>query len=288
VFLLGLIHWNVYIYADGIVEPENREMIVARTPGFVTEIRAKPGQDIKRGDVILVAHDDELETTIKQLESQVQREEIARRKAAVVSQAERSIVEQRIIAIQKQLDDAKRRFDELTVRAPIDGNLVAPKLNEMMGKYLQKGEEIAQVATIDRLEVRAIVDQGDAQLATEKQLASDDFPTEVRLVGRPGVVLRAESAFITQGAQPEIRHPALTAIGGGAVAIDPRDSSGLRPQVRQFELRCSLANPDSTYQSGQRAFLRIRIDDKPLAWQWWRKFMQLIQTRQREKSKLID
>lgn len=288
VFLLGLIQWRVYIYADGVVEPENREVVHSRTPGFVTEIRAHPGQRLKKGDVILVCQDDELETRIKQVQSQVERAQIARIKASVVDQAQRNIIVEQIKTLQGQLDDLLRQKDELTIRAGIDGNLVAPKLHEMMGKFLQKGEEIGQVATIDRLEIRAILEQADAQLATQKKLATTDYPTEVRLVGQPGRVLHAESAILTPAANSKMRNAALTTIGGGQVAVDPRDQHGLTAQVPQFELRCSLANPGSLYQPGQRAFLRIKIDNKPLAWQWTRRFLQLIQTRQREKSKLID
>jgi putative peptide zinc metalloprotease protein len=206
----------------------------------------------------------------------------------VVDQAQRNILDEQIQTLKSQLDDLLRQKEELTAKATIDGDLVAPKLHEMMGKYLQKGEEIGQVATIDRLEIRAVVDQSDAELATPERLASEDYPTEVRLVGRPGIVLHAESALLTPAAQAKLRDPALTSVGGGSAAVDPRDPSGLKLQVPQFELRCSLANPDSVYQPGQRAYLRIKIDHRPLAWQWTRKFYQLIQTRQREKSKLID
>jgi len=238
--------------------------------------------------VILVCRDAELDTNISKLQAQVAREVIARMKASVENVAQRNIVDERIKALKSQLADAQRMKEEMTVRAGIDGQLVAPKLHEMMGKFLQKGEEIAQIATIDRLEIRAILEQGDAQLASEKRLATQDYPTEVRLVGRPGVVLNAESALLTPSALKTLRNPQLTSVGGGQVAVDPRDPRGVTPQSPQFELRCSLANPESVYQSGQRAFLRIKIDDKPLAWQWTRKFMQLIQTRQQQKSKLID
>jgi hypothetical protein len=71
------------------------------------------------------------------------------------------------------------------------------------------------------------------------------------------------------------------------VQPDPRDPRGLTPQTPQFELVCSLANPKEIYQPGQRAYLRIRIDKRPLAWQWTRKFLQLIQSRQQEKSQLV-
>ena len=93
--------------------------------------------------------------------------------------------------------------------------------------------------------------------------------------------------MVTPAAQEKIWSPVVTEIGGGTVRLDPRDQTGKTPQQPQFELRCTLFNPDGRYQPGQRAYLRIQIDRKPLAWQWTRSFWQLIQSRQQEKSSLV-
>ena len=48
-------------------------------------------------------------------------------------------------------------------------------------------------------------------------------------------------------------------------------------------LRVTLDNPDSHYMPGQRAYLRLQLDRKPLIWQWGRRFWQLIQTHSNSK-----
>ena len=35
---------------------------------------------------------------------------------------------------------------------------------------------------------------------------------------------------------------------------------------------------------GQRAYVRVKLDDEPLALQWWRSFLQLIQTQRTARS----
>jgi hypothetical protein len=48
-----------------------------------------------------------------------------------------------------------------------------------------------------------------------------------------------------------------------------------------------MANPQVLYVSGQRAHVRLTVDRRPLAWQWIRKFLQLIESREKQGSKLV-
>ena len=49
------------------------------------------------------------------------------------------------------------------------------------------------------------------------------------------------------------------------------------------ELRVTLDNPNNYYVPGQRAYLRLQLDRKPLMWQWMRRFWQVIQTHSNSK-----
>ena len=66
--------------------------------------------------------------------------------------------------------------------------------------------------------------------------------------------------------------------GGGELAIDPKDPSGAKPMQRQFEVVVTLDNTDGRYSPGQQAYVRFKLDKRPLIWQWGRRFWQLIQT----------
>jgi len=87
VLLLGLIRWKVYIYADGVVEPENREVLHARHARLssLKSTRA-PGQRLNKGDVIMVCQDAELDTQDHAIEIPIEGAQIARMKASVVDQ----------------------------------------------------------------------------------------------------------------------------------------------------------------------------------------------------------
>ena len=49
--------------------------------------------------------------------------------------------------------------------------------------------------------------------------------------------------------------------------------------MNEFELRVAVDNADDVYVSGQRAFVRLLVDRRPLVWQWYDRFLQLIETK---------
>jgi len=291
VFFLGLVKWPVNVYAEGIADPLNRSMLHAETPGFVTQIVAKPGQHLKKGNPILICSDMDLDTKIIQQQAKIESAEVQLRQAVVLEQARAAALRPGLQALKDQMAELQRQKEALTIRAEIDGELVAPKIDEMMGKYLQKGEEVGEIATLDELEVHAVLDQRESQLAMGRSLKTDDVFAEVRLVSDMDRTLYPSETMITPAAQEHVWNAAMTTLGGGEIAPDPRDPRGRTPQTPQFELRCKLANPLTSagqFQPGQRAYMKLQLDKKPLAWQWTRRFFQLIQTRRQQKSQLAE
>src|SRR4051812_4404552 len=67
--LVGLIKFPVHVDAQGVVEPVDKDVLNAKWDGFVRDIRVKDGQWVKRGDVLVVMHDPEIDTLIKRLEA---------------------------------------------------------------------------------------------------------------------------------------------------------------------------------------------------------------------------
>jgi putative peptide zinc metalloprotease protein len=274
VAVIGLIPFWVYVSAVGIVEPQDRRVLHAMVPGFVDVVHARDGQWLEQGQVILVARDPELENQMEQVQASI---DVAEGRATMAAaspdtMAEAQMLREQIEVYKANLADLRRRHNDLTVRAPITGKLIAPEIDNLPGRYLQRGTEIATVATLDRLEVRAVLDQSEAQLAY------DGAPTEVRLAGLHGHTLIGEGIKRLPGKASQLPHASLTHAGGEKYAADPKDPTGLRPTAEQFELRVRLANPEGRLYPGQRAYLRMRVDRKPLMWQWTRRLLQLVES----------
>ena len=91
--------------------------------------------------------------------------------------------------------------------------------------------------------------------------------------------LSATNVQVYSQASEQLPHESLGVQGGGTAPSDPRDESGKKTSVPQFELRADLINPNGMFVPGQRAYLKATVDQKPLLWHWWRDFWQAIQAR---------
>jgi putative peptide zinc metalloprotease protein len=276
VVVVGLIKFPVNVDATGMVQPSEKFVLHALTPGFVQSIQAKDGEYLHKGDVILVSDDDQLDSQIQQQRARVLGAQYAEQEAAVSDETQRQIEAETIKALQGQLDDLLRHKEEQTIRAPIDGYLIAPKLSDNQGKWIARGEEVATVAQMQKLEVDALLDQREGELAINQP----DARAEIRLTGDPGVTLYPVDHMVIPEATFKVSHPSLTQRGGSDLAPDPSDKSGLGLKESAFQVIATVSNPESKYYPGQRAYIRLKLEHKSLIWQWTRRFLQLIQTRQ--------
>ena len=184
------------------------------------------------------------------------------------------------------LAQAEDRRRELTVVAPLDGQLIAPNLHEMLGRHLREGQEAAVVADMSELEVVTLVEQRDsAQVIDYVSRGDGKFETEVRPAGRLYKILNG-TAIEDRGATMYAPHPGVTVATGEEIELDPSDQSGRKLAVPQFELRVKLSQNDNEFiqTPGQKAYVRFKLGNQPLIEQWGRRFWQLIQRENRTAS----
>ena len=293
VVAIGLIQFKMYIEAQGILEPQQREVVHARQGGFVTDIRVKDGDLVKKDQVLLVCADGELDGKIAHTEAEI-RGHIAEEQKALGQQdpAERQRAQIQINTKRELLADLQRQKRDLTITAPFDGQVIAPELKFLANSYLERGKELLTVATTDKLLCRAVLTQRDVALAARLMNRNDGTlrlttPARVRLIGDVKNPLNGGVTRLIPSAVSKLPSKTLTQQGGGEIAADPRDQSGEHAETNEFELRVEVANPrvvtngreDDLYTAGQRAYVRLLVDKRPLVWQWYDRFLQLIETK---------
>jgi putative peptide zinc metalloprotease protein len=296
ILILGVFNFWVYVDTQGIVEPDQHEVLHVKTPGFVDQIAAHDGQHLKKGDVILIAKDDKLDAEIAARRAEVEGYNIQLREAAALDQGQYKALLPGRDAAERQLKAAETHKAELTIRAPIDGTLIAPHLIDMQGAYLGRGTEIGTVAAMDSLVVRAALDQEDVELVSEQSndllnaKAEKDGPIQVLfvsdLMARRSVPAVADPVTFVNAAQDKVPHPSLLQTGGGDIAADPTDPRGETPLVRQFEVRVRIDNPGGQYSAGQRAYVRFRVKKEHLIVTWFNRLLQVLQSHEND-SKLV-
>jgi putative peptide zinc metalloprotease protein len=274
---IGLIPFWVYVQAVGVLEPEKQEVLHAQVPGVVSEVRARDGDWLEAGQVILVTHDRELDARLEEAQANLRAATIRLQRMSVESQAQKQIVEQDIASTTKQIDDLNRQKTELTIKTSIAGRLIAPDIENFIGRFLDRGTEVATVATLDQLQVKAALMQSDVELV------KNGAESEIRLAGRPNLALHGAGVRVLPAARERLPSAVLGHGGGGDIAVDPKDERGDKPVVKQFEIRIQLPNEGAEIYPGQRAYVRMKVDKKPLLWQWGRRFLQLIEESNNSK-----
>ena len=296
VLCIGVIPFPVYVNATGIAEPSTHEVVHSKGGGFVTRIAAADGQRVQQGDAILVCRDERIEAELASRAAELAGLQAQLIQATAVDQAQRQVIEADMIPVQHQLADAQRRQRELTIVAPITGTLVAPHLAEMAGAYLPRGTEIGTVASIESLKIRAVTDQEDHQLVAEQAMklltpsTAVDGPTQVCFAGNIAHPVPGQVMYITAGPMGNVPHPSLTHQGGGPIAPDAADPKGMTAQVPQFEVGIVVANPAAAAADaqalypGQTAYVRFKIETKPLIYTWTRRLLQLLQQHENDSK----
>lgn len=271
--LVGLIRFPFHVDEVGITEAAAHETIRPGGPGFVESINVKDGQRLSAGDAILVCRYPELDKDIAQTQAQLHEYQTRLTASRADDAAQAGIEEDALVAVREHLAELKKKKEDLTIRAKIDGTLIAPTLNEYAGRYLQPGEEIAKVAQSKELVIRVLLEQTEAELVDAKV-----GKTLVRFSGDLGTVVTAAGKPRPMGAATrDLPSPALAQPGGEEEAVDPKDPT--KSMTEQFVLEVPVNNPGEKYYPGQRAYVRFTLDSRPLIWQWGRKFFQLIQMR---------
>ncbi len=174
---------------SGRTEADKKVTITARTGGILTEMRAKRGQLVKKGEIIAVLSDDAREAQVAQataLFNQRKSELEARRKLIEqgnMPRLEAMNLEAQFKASEAALAQAVAERDRGVLRAPWDG--IVFDTAEVGGAALSfTGAPVAQMVAIDPL--LAVVEVSETRLAGLK--VGD--PAEVRLVNGQKVMGR--------------------------------------------------------------------------------------------------
>ena len=282
--VVGLLKFTVHYEATGMAEPESehRFPLNAKASGFVTDVIAKPGDWVNEGDPILISRDDSLKLSLEKQKFEYEAIRIHRDAARVVNPNQYAADLERLSYLSDQMAILQKQVDDLTLRAPADGYVIAAAMDELKGRYIHQGEPLnITIAQTDVLHIYALMEQKDAALA----FMQPPTTAEVRMAGAQSHIIKNDAhdpdrvrvVSWQPGATTDARFTGLTQAGGGETATDPNDKSNHHLVTAQFPVIVSVKN-DGRYYPGQKAFLRFDMDKRPLVWQWSRRFWQLVQS----------
>lgn len=259
------------IEASGTLEAQSSTVITPEVDGTIAEVRVTPGQFVKKGDVLLVLKNDELDRSVSEAQRNLDnaRTELstAQRNLNQAQAAPTSVTDPQtgevtetpqdtgslkdavdaakraVAAAQESYDQAVSLASKRTVTSPLDGNVVESnaKIGAKLSDIASAGNTLMQVADLSQMKVRVQVAEEDIAKVAVGQTGSVTFPAF------DGLALNGTVTAIASVASGE----------GGGMYMDPTSSP-------TFAVDILISEPDARLKPGMTASVTLtteRYDD---------------------------
>ncbi len=239
--------------APAIVQFKDEVRLRADANGFVRAININDGQQVTQGDELICLHNPELELEIKQLACLVEEATI---QARIYRQAGETALmqaeEEKRQSLLDQLDEKQEQAEGLIVRAPFDGFVFQRDLENRIGSFVHRGDEVLTIAEKKTKEIVISIDQSDL----ESIKCNQEKMLQVAFPGKR--VFQSKLIRIDPRADDRPTHPSLCANEGGPLPIRyanqrSGDSSTVRLLSPRFTAELDVvADVGDDLYSGQR------------------------------------
>jgi len=153
--------------------------------------------------------------------------------------------------------------------------LVFPQEQDAVGRFARKGQLVAYVVEpSDLMTVRVVVSHDEIGLIHDRTRGVDVMPAAWSAESYSAEILRE-----VPGGTMQLPTAALGSMGGGRVAIDPREPDGRSTLERVFEIDVGLPPVAANSFLGQRMYVRFDLGYKPAGLQLYRSLRQLFLRR---------
>jgi putative peptide zinc metalloprotease protein len=192
-----------YIGASFYIEPRDVRHVFNAVPGELAEIHVRPGQTVREGDLLVLLKDPEKLRHFEAMLTERRAQEVELSVySAIDDKPGVEQVRERLASIAQTIDDYERQLQELVVRAPAGGMVVAPsripepKLSETrtelgewhgtpidsrnLGCSFETRTHLLSIAPDARFQAVLLIDQGDRgdiEVGRELDIKFDHLPT---------------------------------------------------------------------------------------------------------------
>lgn len=215
--ILFLFPWSSRVSLPATIEAGQIAWVYPQRAGEIVELRVRPGDKVKTGDVIAVMRSTEIEhqLAIAKQKLDLVRMRLARRAADAKELSDSLSLEHEVVSLTAELDGYKSELELLKIRAPITGTVSEVNQEAHRGRSIGRSELIALVSGSGDRVVRGYVNQQQAARLKGIGMSNGSFLADVPGFGR--IRVRLES--VAPSSSPSIEMPGLTSQYGGPIAV---------------------------------------------------------------------
>jgi putative peptide zinc metalloprotease protein len=260
--------------AEGVVWLPEQARVRAEVDGVVLRLLAAPDSLVNAGDPLVETDDPSLRQEVRLLEAKRRELDARLTEAQLRDRSQAQVVREEIKVVEADLARARESLAALVLRSQVGGRFLVPGAADLPGRFLRRGELVAYVAQPSAADVRVAVDQDDIGLVRSRTEA-----VQLRFADWEAEPVSSRITRQVPAATDQLPSRALGSAGGGPIAVDPRDGSGLTALEKVFVLDLELPRSAATEYLGRRVEVRFDHGSEPLALQWFRSLRQLFLSR---------
>jgi multidrug resistance efflux pump len=150
--------------ATFVVEPSEQVPVRAEAEGFVGNVLVREGDHVRRGNLLAVLRDIDLEHRRNAIKSQISVADRQMWTLRAKGDTAKAIESQKeSLRLGEELRQTESQLASLSISAPIDGVVITPKVEDRVGVMLRKGAELCRIAGTGQQRARLAVDDWDLQ-----------------------------------------------------------------------------------------------------------------------------
>ncbi|WP_293776168.1 efflux RND transporter periplasmic adaptor subunit [uncultured Oxalicibacterium sp.] len=264
VFVLFVLPAPSYTRSEGVVWAPEEAQVRANVDGVITKVVAAPGRPVKKGDLLIECEDPELIARLAIQEAELSGLEARYTAALTSSRVQAEILQQQIAHARVAVDLAKKKLSDIEVRAPSSGTFIMGEVENMPGRFVQRGELLAYVTSAGQTTVRVVVPQVNAD-----KVRGGLQSVEVRPVDNPATVIAAKVVREVPGATDQLPSMTLSYQGGGKIGLDPSAQGDAKTLQKLFVLDLQLPDDVHLDKLGSRLYVRFEHASEPIGQQWY-------------------
>jgi putative peptide zinc metalloprotease protein len=282
VLLLAVVPFPRHFRASGVVRAAGSVVVSTPVAGWVKGFDVSSHVPVTAGQPLARLESPELALVIASVRAN--REQILAREREVLNTLPSAItpMRRRREAVDLQLAQLEHDQAALNLRAPVSGEWVSPRADELKDVWLPRGSPLGDIIGEGKdWEFFAVVPQEYAGELFGGALRG----ANVRFPGNAGAALPVADWRVVPGRQDVLPSPALGWSAGGPVKVRLDDAQGRHSAEPFFLVVARLERPAPGRDEPQllwqerTGFIRFDLPWSPLLVQWVRAFRQMLQNR---------
>lgn len=234
-----------------VLEPVSQADARTTVPGIMQKVLVKQGDTVQQGQVLAFMENPSLEEAVAADTQQLALAQSRFRAAeAGGNLAAANSASQEVTRLTQSLADAKRKVDQLKIRAPVNGIVTTPELPETAGEHFAPGEIFCHISSRTEMRARILVrdwEMNDVHPGARVLLKAAPYPSRT-------YASRIERIMPAAAPDQPVSNPAVLERSGQQL-------------TNYMAVVADLPNPDELLQEGMTGTAKIYSAPRPIAWQ---------------------